>query len=163
MKNKEAGHLHWLWLSGLVWVLDQATKWLAVHGMHLYEQITVLPIFSLTLTYNTGAAFSFLSNESGWQRWFLSTVSVIVSFMLVRWLYGLKKHEVLQACAMALILGGATGNLFDRLIHGYVVDFILIHYDRFYFPAFNLADSAITIGAAMLVLDIFRGQKPCHE
>ncbi|MDP0561411.1 MAG: signal peptidase II [Candidatus Endonucleobacter sp. (ex Gigantidas childressi)] len=163
MKNIEAGMLRWLWLSGLVWVLDQTTKWLAVHEMHLYEQITVLPIFSLTLAYNTGAAFSFLSDESGWQRWFLSAISIIVSFMLARWLWYLKKHEVWQSCAVALILGGAMGNLFDRLFHGYVIDFILIHYDQFYFPAFNIADSAITIGAAMLVLDMFRGHKPGHE
>ena len=159
MKNNGSGMLHWLWLSGLVLVLDQVVKLLVVHEIHLYEQIALLPFFSLTLAYNTGAAFSFLSEGSGWQRWFLSTVAVVVSVMLVSWLRRLRKHEAWQACSLALILGGALGNLYDRLAHGHVVDFILLHYDRFYFPAFNLADCGITLGAAMLILDMFREHK----
>ncbi len=151
--------LHWLWLSGLVLVLDQVVKLLVVKEFHLYEQVHVLPFFSLTLAYNTGAAFSFLSEGSGWQRWFLSSVAVVVSVMLISWLRRLRKHEAWQACSLALILGGALGNLYDRLAHGYVVDFILLHYDRFYFPAFNLADCGITLGAAMLILDMFREHK----
>ncbi len=159
MKDKGSGMLHWLWLSGLVLVLDQAVKLLVVKEFHLYEQIQLLPFFSLTLAYNTGAAFSFLSEGSGWQRWFLSTVAVVVSVMLVSWLRRLRRHEAWQACSLALILGGALGNLYDRLAHGHVVDFILLHYDRFYFPAFNLADCGITLGAAMLILDMFREHK----
>ena len=159
MKEKGSGMLHWLWLSGLVLVLDQAVKLLVVKEFHLYEQIQLLPFFSLTLAYNTGAAFSFLSEGSGWQRWFLSIVAVVVSVMLISWLRRLRRHEAWQACSLALILGGALGNLYDRLAHGHVVDFILLHYDRFYFPAFNLADCGITLGAAMLILDMFREHK----
>ena len=138
--------LHWLWLSGLVVMLDQISKWVAAQAIHLFEQIQLLPFFSFTLAYNTGAAFSFLSEGSGWQRWFLSIVAVVVSVMLVSWLRRLKPHEGLQACSLALILGGALGNLYDRVAHGHVVDFILLHYDRYYFPAFNLADLRYYVG-----------------
>ncbi|MDD7804322.1 MAG: signal peptidase II [Endozoicomonas sp. (ex Botrylloides leachii)] len=155
MKSKKSGMLYWLWLSGLVIVLDQASKWAVVQAIHLYEQVHLLPFFSFTLAYNTGAAFSLLSEGSGWQRWFLSVVAVVVSVVLVSWLRRLKPYETLQACSLALILGGALGNLYDRMAHGHVVDFILLHYQRYYFPAFNLADSAITLGAGLLILDMF--------
>ncbi len=157
--SPELGMHRWLWLSGLVLALDQVTKWLAVQSFHLYEQFQLLPVFSFTLAYNTGAAFSFLSGGSGWQRWFLSGVAIVVSGVLINWLVRLRKGETWQAISLALILGGAVGNLYDRIIHGQVTDFILVHYDRFYFPAFNLADCGITVGAAMLVLDMFRPRK----
>lgn len=156
MKNKEEGMLHWLWLSGLVLALDWLVKLLIIDEMRLYESVPLLPFFSLTLVYNAGAAFSFLSESSGWQRWFLSAVAVGVSAMLVRWLWCLKKNETWQAGSLALILGGALGNLYDRLVYGQVVDFLLLHYERFYFPAFNLADSAITLGVILLMLDMLR-------
>ena len=159
MKEKSMGMLHWLWLSLIVVVLDQVSKHSVVDNFYLYEQVTVIPsLFSLTLAHNTGAAFSFLSNEGGWQRWFLSCVAMIVSLFLVSWLRRMEKGEGWQACSMALILGGALGNLYDRIAHGYVVDFLLVYYKDWYFPSFNVADVAITIGAAMLILDMFRDQ-----
>lgn len=159
MKKTSTGMAHWLWLSLVVVVLDQITKYIVVDNFYLYEQVTVIPsFFSLTLAHNTGAAFSFLSNQGGWQRWFLSSVAVIVSIFLVSWLRRMEKGEGWQACSMAFILGGALGNLYDRIVHGYVVDFLLVYHKNWYFPSFNLADVAITIGAAMLILDMFREQ-----
>ena len=153
------GKLHWLWLSAVVFGLDQLLKWLVEQSFSLYEQLHVLPFFSLTLAYNTGAAFSFLGDASGWQRWFLSGVAVVVSVMLVGWLRQLRESETWQACSLSLILGGALGNLHDRVLNAQVTDFLLFYYDNWYFPAFNLADVAITIGAAMLILDMFFGRK----
>ncbi len=159
MTGKTSGKLHWLWLSAVIMILDQLVKWLVVQEFTLYEQMPLLPFFSLTLAYNTGAAFSFLGDASGWQRWFLSGVAVIVSVMLVGWLKQLRDNETWQACSLSLILGGAVGNLADRVLHGQVTDFLLFYYENWYFPAFNLADIAITIGAGMLILDMFFGQK----
>ena len=149
MSNNTFGKLHWLWLSGFVFVLDQS----------VYEQMPLLPFFSLTLAYNPGAAFSFLGDASGWQRWFLSAIAIVVSAMLVGWLKQLRKNETWLACSLALVLGGALGNLYDRLVNGQVTDFLLFYYKNWYFPAFNLADVGITIGATMLVLDMFLEQK----
>ena len=159
MVNKITGMLLWLGLSGCIVVLDQASKSIAVESLHLNEQIQLLPLFSITLAYNPGAAFSFLSDQSGWQRWFLSVVAVVISIVLTHWLWRLKDNEKMQAWALTLILGGALGNLYDRLVHGYVVDFILLHYKQYYFPAFNLADAAITLGAILLILDTFINKK----
>ena len=159
MKEKALGMTHWLWLSLVVLVLDQLSKYTIVDNFYLYERVSVIPsFFSLTLAYNTGAAFSFLSNQGGWQRWFLSSVAAIVSIFLVSWLRRMEKGEGWQACSMALILGGALGNLYDRVVHGYVVDFLLVYYKNWHFPSFNLADVTITVGAAMLILDMFREQ-----
>ncbi|WP_252176455.1 signal peptidase II [Endozoicomonas sp. 4G] len=159
MRKKSWGMLHWLWVSGVVLILDQVVKHRIVDSLYLYEQVPVIPsFFSLTLAYNTGAAFSFLSDQGGWQRWFFVGVASVVSLMLVVWLSRMKKGESWEACAMALILGGALGNLYDRVTNGYVVDFLLVYYEGWYFPSFNLADVAITIGAAMLILDIFRSR-----
>ncbi|SDT89613.1 signal peptidase II Aspartic peptidase. MEROPS family A08 [Pseudomonas pohangensis] len=158
------GKLGWLWLSVLVIVLDQVSKLYFENALGLYQQIVVIPdYFSWTLAYNTGAAFSFLADAAGWQRWFFAVVALAVSIMLVIWMKGLKQHENWLAIALALVLGGALGNLFDRMVYGHVIDFILVHWQqRWYFPAFNLADSAITAGAVMLALDMFRG-KPSKE
>ncbi|PJE80108.1 Lipoprotein signal peptidase [invertebrate metagenome] len=158
MKKYSLGTLRWLWLSVFVLAADQLVKVVAVQSLGMYEQIPVLPFFSLTLAYNYGAAFSFLSDSSGWQRWFLSGVAIVVSVLLISWMRHLDRRERWQSWALALILGGALGNLCDRIVFGYVVDFILLHYDKYYFPAFNLADSAITIGAFMLLLDMFRNR-----
>ena len=158
------GKLGWLWLSVLVIVVDQVSKLYFENALSLYQQIVVIPdYFSWTLAYNTGAAFSFLADAAGWQRWFFAVVALAVSIMLVIWMKGLKQHENWLAIALALVLGGALGNLFDRMVYGHVIDFILVHWQqRWYFPAFNLADSAITAGAVMLALDMFRG-KPSKE
>jgi signal peptidase II len=159
MSKNSWGMLHWLWISVAVLILDQLVKHHIVDNFYLYEQVPVIPsFFSLTLAYNTGAAFSFLSEQGGWQRWFFVAVASVVSIMLVSWLSRMKKEEGWQACSMALILGGALGNLYDRVMNGYVVDFLLVYYDDWYFPSFNLADVAITVGAAMLILDMFRPQ-----
>lgn len=162
------GPLKWLWLSLLVFVLDQASKLFFENSLSLYQQIVIIPdYFSWTLAYNKGAAFSFLASESGWQRWFFAAVAVVVSVVLVVWLKRLKANETWLALALALVLGGAIGNLFDRVVYGHVIDFILVHWqNRWYFPAFNLADSAITLGAILLALDMFKPQKsgePAHD
>jgi len=146
----------WLWLSVAVIVLDQATKFLVARFLDLYERVEVLPVLDFTLLHNTGAAFSILAGASGWQRWFFIVLAGVVSLALVVWLWRLPRGDRLIAVALALVLGGALGNLIDRVRHGYVVDFIHAHWGPAYFPAFNIADSAITIGAALLILDAFR-------
>jgi signal peptidase II len=139
----------WLWLSVAVIVLDQATKFLVARFLDLYERVEVLPVLDFTLLHNTGAAFSILAGASGWQRWFFIVLAGAVSLALVVWLWRLPRGDRLIAVALALVLGGALGNLI-------VVDFIHAHWGAAYFPAFNIADSAITIGAALLILDAFR-------
>ena len=146
----------WLWLSVAVIALDQATKFLVTRFLDLYERVEVLPVLDFTLLHNTGAAFSILAGASGWQRWFFIVLAVVVSLTLVIWLWRLPRGDRLIAIALALVLGGALGNLLDRVRHGYVVDFIHAHWGAAYFPAFNIADSAITVGAALLILDAFR-------
>jgi signal peptidase II len=116
--------------------------------------IVILPVFKFTLLHNEGAAFSFLDDAGGWQRWFFASVSGLVSVTLVVWLTRLQRRDWLLALALAFILGGAVGNLVDRVTLGYVVDFIVVHYENSYFPAFNLADSAISLGAALMILDM---------
>ncbi|MDE1460540.1 signal peptidase II [Spartinivicinus poritis] len=148
--------LKWLWISVLVIILDQVTKAVAVDVLQFRELVPILPVFGFTLAYNTGAAFSFLSDAGGWQRWFFSIIAIAVSVFLVLWLKKLKEYERWQAIALALILGGALGNLYDRVVLGHVVDFLLLHYQDNYFPAFNIADTAISIGAVMLIIDMFR-------
>ncbi|MCY1507613.1 Lipoprotein signal peptidase [compost metagenome] len=158
---KGYGRLGWLWLTVLVFVLDQASKWFFESELNLYQQIVVIPdLFSWTLAYNTGAAFSFLADSSGWQRWLFALIAIVVSGVLVVWLKRLKPGETWLAIALALVLGGALGNLYDRIVLGHVVDFILVHWqNRWRFPAFNVADSAITVGAIMLALDMFKSKK----
>ena len=143
----------WIWLSVLVIALDQATKYLAGVLLDLHQPVPVLPSFNLMLTYNTGAAFSFLADAGGWQRWFFLGLSALVSLGLIVWLWRLKPSDGRLAAALALILGGAVGNLIDRAWLGQVIDFIQLYYDRWYWPAFNVADSAITVGAVLLVAD----------
>ena len=148
--------LRWLWVAAVVLILDIVTKQWVSQSLSLGESIPWLPVLDLTLLHNEGAAFSFLSQSGGWQRWFFSGIAILVSVMLIFWLSHLKKHEVWVAIAISLILGGALGNLYDRLTLGYVVDFIAFHWGTAYFPAFNIADSVITIGAIMLMVDLFK-------
>ena len=143
----------WLGISAVVILLDQLTKQLAEARLTYAEPVAVLPSFNLTLLYNPGAAFSFLSDAGGWQRWFFVAVSVIASVALLFWLRKLKPEQWSIAVALSLVLGGAIGNLIDRLWLGHVVDFIQVYYRDFYWPAFNIADSAITVGAVLLVWD----------
>jgi len=159
------GKLAWLWISLVVIAADQISKHWFVANLDVYEQIVMIPdLFSWTLAYNRGAAFSFLANEAGWQRWFFAVIAFAVSAVLVVWLRRLKTNETWLAIALALVLGGAIGNLYDRVVLGHVVDFILVHWKtEWYFPAFNIADSAITVGAVLLALDMFRGNKPANS
>ena len=147
------------WLSGSVVILDQAAKYLAATVLPLHQPVAIWPSFKLLLTYNTGAAFSFLARASGWQRWFFLGLSLAVSIGLIVWLRRIKPEERWLATALALILGGAVGNLIDRAWLGQVVDFIQLYYDRWYWPAFNIADSAISVGAVLLVIDSLRSRK----
>jgi len=149
--------LKWLWLSAVVLALDLATKAMATHYLTLYQPVPVFPGFNWTLAHNTGAAFSFLSDQSGWQRWFFSAIALVVSVGLVVWLRRLESSQRWLALALSLILGGALGNLWERVTQGYVVDFIEVYYDRWAWPAFNLADSAIFLGAVILVADSIWG------
>lgn len=147
--------LKWLWLSLLALILDQASK-LAVDGsMQLYQSIRIMPYFNLTYVHNTGAAFSFLSEAGGWQRWFFAGLALVISIVIAIWLSRLKRHETLLAMALALVLGGAIGNLIDRLIYGYVIDFLDVYYQDWHWPAFNIADSAITLGVILMLAESF--------
>jgi signal peptidase II len=146
----------WLWLSLAVVALDQSTKFLVTRFLDLYERVEVLPVLDFTLLHNTGAAFSLLADASGWQRGFFVTLGIVVSLALIVWLWRLPRGERLLPIALALIVGGAVGNVIDRVAHGYVIDFIHAHWGGAYFPAFNIADSAISIGAVLLLLDAFR-------
>ncbi|MES9943009.1 MAG: signal peptidase II [Candidatus Thiodiazotropha sp. 6PLUC2] len=145
--------INWLWLSVLVIVLDQATKQIAERMLTLYESVYVMPVFDLTLLYNKGAAFSFLSEQGGWQRWFFTILAIIVTTVLTLWLWRLKQQEKWVAVSLSLIIGGAVGNVIDRILFGHVIDFLHFHYQEHYWPAFNIADSAITLGVAVMMYD----------
>jgi signal peptidase II len=155
----------WLWLAVVVVIADQGTKLLAEQLLVAHEPVAVLPFFNFYLTYNTGAAFSFLRDAGGWQRWLFATLSIGVSGFIVIWLSRLPRGNGWLACALALVLGGAVGNLLDRLLRtdGGVVDFIDVYYGTWHWPAFNIADSAISIGAVILVLSAIRGEKSNEE
>lgn len=145
-------------LSALVIVLDQLTKSFMVHWLELHQTVEVVPFFNFTLAHNYGAAFSFLASAGGWQRWFFVLLAVTISIVLTIWLKRLPAHAKLEATSLALILGGALGNVIDRLIYGYVIDFLDVYYGSYHWPAFNIADSAICIGAVLLILDSFRNK-----
>lgn len=149
----------WLSLAALIAVLDQLTKWLALNHLVQGDAITVTPFFKLVLVFNPGAAFSFLADHSGWQRWFFIVLAIVVCGWLVALLRH-HQHERALPSAFALIIGGAIGNVIDRLTHGAVVDFLYFHYDRFGWPAFNLADSAITVGVALMLWTQLRPASP---
>lgn len=149
--------LKWLWLSLLVIVLDQVSKQLAENFLLMYQPIAVLPGFNLTLSHNEGAAFSFLSTAGGWQRWFFTVLALVVSAVLIVWLKRLNRDEKWIAFALAMILGGAIGNVIDRILFGYVIDFLDVFYDVYHWPTFNLADSAITLGVTILIIDSLFG------
>ena len=146
----------WLPLAGIVIVLDQITKiWVQRHFEYA-ESVTVLPVLNITLRYNTGAAFSFLADASGWQRWFFAGLALTVAGAIVVWLRRMDgRVQARLACSLSLIMAGALGNLIDRLHLGHVVDFIHAHWGDADFPAFNVADSAITIGAILMLLDAY--------
>lgn len=152
------GMARWLWLSLLVVVLDQATKWVAVGLLDPFRPVPLVPLLNFTLMYNEGAAFSFLSSAGGWQRWFFAIFALVMTVVLVIWLLRLKPGERLTAMALSLVAGGAVGNLIDRVLTGRVVDFIDFYVGDWHWPAFNIADSAITVGVALLLLTSFRSE-----
>jgi len=157
MRSAKFRWLHWLWISLFVFVVDQITKELVTSHFLYGESKYLLSWFNLVLAHNTGAAFSFLAGASGWQREFFIGVTLVISAALLWMLKNNAANRVLSP-ALALIIGGAVGNLYDRVLHGYVVDFVQWHAAGYFFPAFNLADSAICLGAGLLIFDSFRKQ-----
>ena len=154
MVEKPGRPTAWLVLSALIIVADQISKAYIMRHFGEFEFRTILPVLDITRMHNVGAAFSFLASASGWQRWLFIALAVGVSGAIIAWLMRLpKRTHALLAGGLALVLGGAVGNVIDRIQLGFVVDFIHFHWDRAYFPAFNVADSAITVGAACLLLD----------
>lgn len=153
MNAQTRKNLAWLWLALAVFALDWVSKQHFSRTMDLGESVNLLPVFSWTLAHNYGAAFSFLHDAGGWQRWFFAGIAVAVSGGILWWLKHLPANAKFLACALALVLGGALGNLWDRMLLGYVVDFIHVHYGSWHFPAFNVADMGISVGAAMLIID----------
>ncbi len=152
--------LRWLWVALLVIILDQASKQWA-EAVLRQGQIELLPWFNLTLAYNRGAAFSFLAEAGGWQRFFFLGIGLVAVVIIVVWLRKLRADATQNAVGLSLILGGAIGNLIDRALYGHVIDFIDWHYAGWHWPAFNIADSAILVGAVLVVLAGLRGDKDC--
>lgn len=158
---------HWLWLSAVVIVLDQISKWVVLRTLEPFRVLELVPNLNLTLMFNRGAAFSFLADAGGWQRWLLAGFALLVTLALLLWLLRLQHRERLLAAGLALIIGGALGNLIDRVVYGHVVDFIQVYLPfiplRLFnpWPAFNVADSAITLGVILLLFETLRGEQ--HE
>lgn len=150
-RNKQA--IAWLLMSALIVVLDLWTKSLATESLSLYRPVEMTSWLNMTLAHNYGAAFSILSDAGGWQRWLFTILASVVTLVLIVWLLRLPAREKLTGAALGLIIGGAVGNLVDRINHGYVVDFIDVYYRDWHWPAFNLADSAITCGVILLLID----------
>ncbi|EKO3455427.1 signal peptidase II [Vibrio fluvialis] len=157
---KQSG-VRWLWLALLVFVADITIKLVVMNSMGYgwENRIEILPFFNLLYVHNYGAAFSFLSDQAGWQRWLFTGIAFAVVGLLAFWMRRLPSSDKWNNMAYALIIGGAVGNVFDRVVHGFVVDYLDFYWGTYHWPAFNLADSAICIGAAMIILDGFRGKK----
>lgn len=159
---KESG-LVYLWLALVFLVADQVSKQWVAQTFDLYESVTVFPFFNLTYVHNPGAAFSFLADQPGWQRWFLTAVAAIACIIFSVWMSRTPKENKILGYGLALMLSGAMGNLIDRALFGYVIDFLDFYHDIFTFilstphwPAFNIADSAIFVGAALMIIDSFK-------
>jgi signal peptidase II len=148
--------MKWLWLSGVIILLDQWTKNIAEQALVLHQPIAVTPFLNMTLMHNYGAAFSLFNDAGGWQRWFFIGLAVLVSVGIIAWLKFASAGNLWLQIALSLVVGGAVGNLWDRIALGYVVDFIDFRYQTLWWPAFNIADSAICVGAAILVIDSFK-------
>jgi signal peptidase II len=160
MQSLNFKNLSWLLLSSVVILFDQITKLYFNQHLQLGQSIELLPVLNWTLAYNYGAAFSFLHDAGGWQRWFFAIIAIVVSTGLSIWLLKLDHKAKFLSFAIALLLGGAIGNVYDRIAYGYVIDFIHVYYQTWHFPIFNVADCAISIGAAMLIIDsLFLEQK----
>ena len=155
MAARNSPLLPWLAIAALIVIADQITKTLIIGSFQHGDSVTITSFFNIVRVHNAGAAFSFLAGASGWQRWFFVGLGAAAAVFIV-WMLRSHSGQRLFSTALALILGGAVGNVIDRLLHGYVVDFIQVHYAGWYFPAFNVADSAISVGAACLILDEIR-------
>lgn len=153
-------NLIWCWLSLLVILIDQLSKYMVLHALTLYQSTPVFPFFNLRLLHNTGASFGFLSPQPRLAFWLFSTIAVVMSAIILVWLYRLPRAHRSTACALSLVLGGAVGNLIDRFVHGHVIDFLDFYYQSWHFPAFNIADSAIFVGAVLLCLATFFKRPP---
>jgi signal peptidase II len=151
----KASAIKWVWLSIVIMIIDQVTKFYISQQFELYESIQVIPGINFTYVHKTGAAFSFLSDAGGWQRWLFISLSSGISILLIFWLKKQPSTGIWLAIALALILGGAVGNLIDRIFLSYVIDFVDVYYDKWHWPVFNVADSAISIGVVMLIIDSF--------
>jgi len=151
--------LKWLWLSLAVIVLDQVTKQIAEAALTPHQPVNLLPYLDWYLTYNSGAAFSLLADAGGWQRWLFTAIAIVISVVIVQWLRNLPDAETPTALSLSLILGGAIGNLIDRILLGHVIDYIQVWLGSYPFPAFNIADAAISVGAALLILGSFFGTR----
>lgn len=162
MKNKVSG-LSFLWLSAVAFILDLFTKYIVTQNFELYESVNILPIFNLTYARNTGAAFSFLADHSGWQKYFFIVLAIVISAVLVYFLKKNSANQKLQNSAYALIIGGALANMVDRAYNGFVVDFFDFYWQDWHYPVFNVADIAICIGAGLLALDAFKNSEKKKE
>ena len=151
---KETGW-RWWWLILLFIVLDQASKQWVLHAIPYQGSIPLLPVFELAHVYNRGAAFSFLSDAGGWQRWFFTGIAVVISTVIAVWLSRVGRAQLKLSLALSLVLAGAIGNLIDRVLYGYVIDMLHVFYKSWSYPVFNLADSVIFIGAVLLIWDSF--------
>ncbi|WP_288362517.1 signal peptidase II [uncultured Spongiibacter sp.] len=153
--QQRRGRLLWVIFAAVIVLVDQITKVWADASLVYGQPNPVLPVLDITLHYNPGAAFSFLSDAGGWQRWFFTVISAAVSVYLLVWLMKLRRQQWLLSMALTLVLGGALGNLWDRVRLGHVIDFISVHWGNAYFPTFNIADAAISVGAVLLIIDTF--------
>jgi signal peptidase II len=151
--------LSWLWLTVLWLIADQVTKQLVVSNFDLFQSVNVLPFFNLTYVQNPGAAFSFLADQGGWQRWFFTVIAAVASIVFGVWLAKTPKNQTLLNIAVALMLSGALGNLIDRVLFGYVIDFLDFYIGNKHWPAFNVADAMIFIGAALMIIDSFKNDQ----
>ena len=158
MSQQKSG-LSFLWLSAVAFLLDLLTKYIVVQKFDLYESVNVLPVFNLTYVRNYGAAFSFLADHDGWQKYFFILLAIGISLMLAYFMKKNRANQTLQNAAYALIIGGALANMVDRAYNGFVVDFFDFYWDIYHYPVFNVADIAICIGAGLLALDAFKDDK----
>lgn len=154
---KQSG-LRWIWLTLIFLVVDQISKQWVAGSMELYQSINILPFFNISYVHNPGAAFSFLADQGGWQRWFFTAIAAIASIIFVVWMAKIPKEQRTLSIAFALMLSGALGNLIDRVLYGYVIDFLDFYLGGSHWPAFNVADSMIFIGAAFMIVDSFKSQ-----
>jgi signal peptidase II len=157
-KMKNSG-LCWLWVTMIVLILDRVTKYLVQTYLIAYQPVPIFSFFNLTLAYNKGAAFSFLDKSSGWQGWMFGGISILASVVILVWMSRLTSKQRWVSSSLALILGGALGNLSDRFLYGHVIDFLDFHLKTLHWPVFNVADSAICVGAVMLLLDAIFHEK----